>query len=378
MRKHCVSVKGRLPLALSLFAGLFCASDLSAQVGAPAELSLREVWSADGETILDGLSIIMDLAETADGSIWILDTWPSQGRVLVLDPETMSARVVGETGEGPGEVDFPTNIAITPNGSVAVYDMRRRAVELYEANGDPARRVRLQSQGVTGFPRGFAVPASGGYLISRHSHTEPHAIHYFDDDGNWVRGWRERYPPRNVFSRNESRIAVDMAQQDGTGGSVYALSNGSFLYSQQTPHEVVRFDVSSTEEEIGWIEHPIVSMPELFESPGADIVQTFQEGGGPSYGYGPPWPKSLEVLMLQDGHILNVVSLPEKEGLLWQVFRMGVDGQGAVLVADTLLPPSILPNFVCGNGDVLAARRDIDTGLFEIVRLRLDFGESSP
>ncbi len=196
--------------------GFTCAPSLGAQVNTPEEVKLLEVWNTEGKEIADGLTTIHGLAEAEDGRIWISDVWPTQGRVLRLDPETMNAEVVGRTGEGPGEVRLPTYMAVTPDGRMAVYDMARSAVEIYDSDGEPFRRVQLRGAPVPAI-KGFAALATGGYVVSGFSPPVASAIHYFDDEGRWVRGWRERYPPRHAFPSGESELTVMMAQTAGTG-----------------------------------------------------------------------------------------------------------------------------------------------------------------
>lgn len=366
----------RLAPVISVVVSFTWAPVVGAQVKPPADLELHEVWSTEGKAVGDGLTTITGLAETGDSRIWILDAWPTQGRVLVLDPETMIAEVVGRIGDGPGEVRFPTDIAITPNGRVAVYDAVRRAVEIYESNGEPVRRVQLRGA-AAGFGGivGFAAPASGGYLVSAYSASDASAIHHFDDEGKWVRGWRDRYPPRSAFPKTESMATVMMAQQAGTGGWVHALPNGSFLYSQAAPHEIVQFDISSTPAN-GWVARTVVSIPELFEEPGAEVVEkTTTEDGRTHTTFRTAWPHSMAVFRLRNGNILNVVDFGEEERWLWQVFDPSgsADGAGAVLVAEASLDQKYIPQFLCENDDVLATVKDATTGVFYAVRLRMEF-----
>ena len=184
--------------------------------------------------------------------------------------------------------------------------------------------------------KGFAALASGGYVVSGYARSTGSAIHYYNDDGWWVHGWRERYPRRNAFEQTESEITVMMAQMAGTGGPIHSLSDGSFLYSQLAPHEIVVFEESSTPEN-GWTERPVVSMPELFEAPGAAVVEKKTEDGQTFTSYRSAWPHSMSVFELGNGYILNVVDMGEEERWIWQVFdpQRAMDGVGAVLVAET-------------------------------------------
>lgn len=362
-------------VVLAFLGGVTCPSALDAQVTPPEDLNLLEVWSTEGNQIVDGITTITGLAETEDGRIWIADAWPGQGRVLVLDPSTMEAEVVGRTGDGPGEVRFPGAMAITPDGRIAVYDMGRIAIEIYGIDGEPFRRVQLRGATIPGV-KGFAVLASGGYVVSGYARNTSSAIHYYDDDGWWIHGWRERYPRKDAFKQNESEITVMMAQMAGTGGPIQSLSDGSFLYSQFAPHEIVVFEVSS---ENGWTERPVVSMPELFEAPGTAVVEKKTENGQTFTNYRSDWPRSMSVFELDNGYILNVVDMGGEERWIWQIFdpKRAMDGGGAVLVGEASVDRRYGLKFLCDNGDILASVRNPTTGVSHAVRLRLDASWSS-
>ena len=335
------------------------------------ELEVVEVWSTEGIEIADGLTAVVGLVEAGDGSIWMTDMWPLEGRVLVLDPESMRAEVVGRKGDGPGEVLLPNDLAVLPDGRIAVYDVLRRAIEVYDPDGEPFRRVQLRGATIQG-AQGFAALATGGFVLTGVARPSQSAVHYFDSDGEWVRGWRDPYPPRDAFPANESEVAIMMAQGAGTGGHVHALPDGSFLHAPHAPHEIVLFERSSTQGN-GWTERTLVSTPELFEPPGATIVETSNEGGQPSWSFRDAWPHSMYVFGLADGYILNVVDMGEEERWLWQVFdpQRGPDGEAA-LVAQASLDRRYILNHLCENGDILAAIVDLDTGVSHAVRLRLE------
>ena len=358
-----------LPPALCVL-GLWVGLPEATSAQEPEELTVVEVWTTEGQEIADGLTAITGLVEAADGRIWIADMWPLEGRVLVLDPETMRAEVVGRKGDGPGEVLLPGNMAAMPDGRIAVYDGLRRAIEVYDPDGEPFRRVQLRGAFIQS-AHGFAVLATGGFVLTGAARPSESAVHYFDSDGEWVRGWRDRYPLRDAFPVSESEIAVMMAQGAGTGGHVHALPDGSFLHAPRAPHEIVLFERSSTREN-DWTERPVVSMPELFEPPGITIVETNDEGGETSWSFRDAWPRSMYVFGLGNGHILNVVDMGEEERWLWQVFdsQRGADGEAA-LVAQASLDRRYTLKSVRENGDILAALANPDTGVSHAVRLRL-------
>ncbi len=346
---------------------------LGAQVTAAEQFQVREVWTADGNEIADGITFIGGLVETTDGMIWMVDLWGAGGRVLVLDPATMRANVVGRPGDGPGEVRIPLHMTVTPDGGVAVLDGGRSAIEIYDASRQPVRRIQLPEP-IVGH-KGFAALAGGGFVITGYLSSSGNAVHYFDADGERIIGWREHptipgAPAPGTPWRNNLERDAAMAQLAVTGGWVHGLPDGSFLYSQASPHEIVLFERSPN----GWVERSIVSMPSLFEAPGMSALEyTRREDGQTSVGYDMTWPRSRSVFRMRNGHILNVVVMEGEGQTFFQVFdhRDEGDGTRAVLVAESLVDRLYRTWFLSENDDVLAHVSDPVTGVDSAVRLRL-------
>jgi hypothetical protein len=66
-------------------------------------------------------------------NLYVLDA--GNYTISVFDGDGRHLRSFGRQGEGPGELGFPSDLAVTPAGEVAVYDFRRRALVLFDANG---------------------------------------------------------------------------------------------------------------------------------------------------------------------------------------------------------------------------------------------------
>lgn len=356
--------------------GVTCAPRLGAQVTPPEQFQVREVWSTEGKEIADGITSIGGLVETADGMVWMADLWGAAGRVLVLDPATMEANVVGRPGDGPGEVRIPLHMTVTPGGGVAVLDGGRNAIEIYGASGQPVQRVQLREP-IVGH-KGFTALAGGGFIITGYLAGSGAAVHYFDADGVRGAGWREHPAvpgapaPGSPWRNNLERDAA-MAQLAVTGGWVHGLPDGSFLYSQAAPHEIVLFERSPTRGN-GWVERPLVRMPSLFDAPGMRALEyTTGDDGQTSVGYDMTWPRSRSVFGMSNGYILNVVIMEGEGQTRFQVFdQQGAgDGTRAVLVADALVDRLYRTWFLSENDDVLAHVNNPVTEADYAVRLRL-------
>ena len=368
---HCVA-----SLTLTL-AGVTCAQRLWAQVTPPGQLEVREVWSTEGKEIADGITFITGLVETPDGMVWMADMWGPAGRVLVLDPATMEANVVGGLGDGPGEVRMPLHMTVMPDGGVAVLDGVRNAIEIYGASGQPVQRVQLLEP-IVG-QRGFTALVGGGFVMTGYLAGSGAAVHYFDAGGERRgAGWREHpevpgAPAPGAPWRNDLERDAAMAQMTVTGGWVHGLPDGSFLYSQAAPHEIVLFERSPTSEN-RWVERPLASMPSVVDAPGMGALKyTTGDDGQTSVEYDTTWPRSRSVFRLSNGYILNVVYMEGEGQTLFQVFDQQGEGDStrAVLVADALADRLYRTWFLSGNDDVLAVVNNPVTGVDYAVRLRL-------
>lgn len=202
------------------------------------QLVVTEAWRVDGATLLDGLTSVTGLAETESGEIWVSDMSGGRGRVLKFDrSQPAGMTVVGDYGEGPGEVWGPERMAVTDDGNVAVYDLGRAGVEVYAPSGESLHRVRFPVRVTWG--KGFDVLPFGGFVVSGSVAGIAGAIHQFDHEGRLRRSWGDQ-------SQADNWRASLMA----TGGAVQALSDGSVLYSQGAPHRIVRYEIpgSATDE----------------------------------------------------------------------------------------------------------------------------------
>lgn len=66
-------------------------------------------------------------------------------RVLVFDASGAFVREFGRSGQGPGEFNNPVTLAVMRDGTVAVSDMGHRAYQLFDAEGEFTRMVRVDA-----------------------------------------------------------------------------------------------------------------------------------------------------------------------------------------------------------------------------------------
>ena len=333
------------------------ASPLAGQIAPRGDLVVTEIWSSESVDWTQPLSEVSGVVETAPGVIWISDSSPGSGRLVMVREAGGAETVVGRPGEGPGEIRSAGLLAVTTQGNVVMYDIAGIAVMEYSATGESLRRIRLLVQ--VRWPKGFVVLASGDFVVSGPVLGIGHAIHRFSQVGRLVESWGEPAEARNWRAR---MIA--------TGGPMFALGNGSVLYSQGTPHRVVQY-LPSDGSMSGWHERPIATMSEMFQSPGDGVIVETIEDGEPIRSFYVTYPQSRGVFEMTGGSVLNVVVMSDEGRSVWQLF----DGPGE-LVAETEVAQAYRPWFKCEDGNILASRRDATTDEWVVVRLRVDV--SSP
>lgn len=98
---------------------------------------------------------------TADGSVWTVD---AQGpRVRIYDRDGGYVRDVSRPGEGPGEIASVMGIDLTPEGRVAVWDLKNARVSLYLQDGEYEDAFRAVSGWWT--DESFQVDRAGRFWV---------------------------------------------------------------------------------------------------------------------------------------------------------------------------------------------------------------------
>ena len=106
----------------------------------------------------------------ASGNLYVVDgartiVEPDM-RILVFDASGKFVREFGSMGEGPGEFKMPIAVAVMRDGSMVVEDFGHRAYQLFDANGDFLRMVRMTPSGF-GLHNLLPDPRGGGVFMSK-------------------------------------------------------------------------------------------------------------------------------------------------------------------------------------------------------------------
>ena len=118
--------------------------------------------------------------DAARGAVYVCDVL--KHCVAVFDFQGRAIRSIGRYGEGPGEFNYPTHVAVDPQGRIAVTDSMNFRVQLLTADGSAVRSFgRLgDAPGAFSKPKGVAVDSQGRVMIVEGLYD---AIEFFDAQG---------------------------------------------------------------------------------------------------------------------------------------------------------------------------------------------------
>lgn len=320
------------------------------------QLAVRELWRTNGDPATILFMGITGMAEAADGSIWVSD----MGSLILALDSTLSVRQVARKGDGPGEVRGPSRMSRTPDGGLAVFDILRGSIELFDSSGNFERRVQLGFRIING--KGFVVLPNGEFVLSGgvmggqylpggEIAESGFSIHRFSRDGEPVQSW---WPIRETRDPHAGRMVA--------GGPVAVLPDGSILFSDASPHQIFRFSTEGAKREL------LAADPQLLKAIGDDFIT--KEGSGPSGSISYAWdfPQSRLVASMPSGEILNVVEFHNANRTLFQLYT-----PAGAPITQTWVDTAYTAFSITRNGDLLARWTDPQTHEDYLVRLEIRY-----
>lgn len=222
-------------------------------------------WATFGE--------IGDLGFDADGNLYIFD--PQVAEITVVSPDGALLRTFGGRGDGPGEIGQPLAMTVLPDGKVAISDLGKRGLVLFDSNGEWIENVVLDmsAEGLPG-PDMMAHP-DGGVLsaqplrmsMNQPADGEPDAIDEpqtrpifaypgaadgpepFELHGAWLPPAPEEGGTTLEAGGNGNRVSFRMAalQAFEPQLQVAVLPDGRVAVVDSTAYRVELFDLSGTQ-----------------------------------------------------------------------------------------------------------------------------------
>jgi hypothetical protein len=108
--------------------------------GALTKLILEEIYTVGGGDAPDSSFVeISALDVLKDGTVYVLDT--KDNRVKVFDAKGKFLRAFGKAGQGPGEMNQPVGILVTPENEVLVEDALNQRLAVFGLDGTFTRHI---------------------------------------------------------------------------------------------------------------------------------------------------------------------------------------------------------------------------------------------
>lgn len=155
-----------------------------------SRLDRVEHFGRDGEVLglfagkEEGLGRPAGIAVDADRKeVFVADV--IRHRIAVFDLTGKLLRTFGERGDGPGQFNFPTHLALTPDGKLAVTDSLNFRVQILNPDGSFVRQFgRLgNAPGEFSKPKGVVVDRDGVAIVVEGLYD---SLEFFDSGGRFL------------------------------------------------------------------------------------------------------------------------------------------------------------------------------------------------
>jgi DNA-binding beta-propeller fold protein YncE len=161
-----------------------------------ADSALARVFRLDGAgrvvaTVIErGLRRPAGLAyDAARDRLYVADSGAHQ--VLIFAGTGQPVGAIGRRGAAPGEFNFPTHLAVAPDGALLVTDALGYRIQRFAPDGMPAGHFGRHGNTAGDFasPKGVALDSEGHIYVVEALFD---AIQVFDDKGQFLLGFGER------------------------------------------------------------------------------------------------------------------------------------------------------------------------------------------
>lgn len=118
-----------------------------------------------------------------ENRVYILDG--RQSRIFVFDRKANYLCSVGRPGQGPGDLEYPSDFFISNKGIIYVLNSMAKRIEVFSLAGDFAKRIELK------LPKEIILSRPQGILVDRNENLfitynlSPHLIDIYDKNGKF-------------------------------------------------------------------------------------------------------------------------------------------------------------------------------------------------
>lgn len=118
--------------------------------------------------------------DPATQRVYVVDTGAHE--VVIFDSDGVRRGEFGERGTAPGELNYPTLVAVGPSGNVYVSDTLNFRVQVFTPTGEPIRSLGRLGDAIGEFarPKGLGVDAQGRVFVVEGLYD---VVNIFDAEG---------------------------------------------------------------------------------------------------------------------------------------------------------------------------------------------------
>ncbi len=174
---------------------------------------------------------VMDATFGPDGSIYVADGRNHHVRRYSNDGRLITT--IGRRGNGPGEFQWPIELAVSKNDSLFVWDQRLKRFSLFDQDGS---FVRTFDPPYHWLANSLRIDAEGQIVVSALGTNNPHGIHVFDTRGTHQRSFAEVQVDQDMYPGFRNSLA----------GGYTDVIEGGVVYGQKSPFRVGFFDAVGT------------------------------------------------------------------------------------------------------------------------------------
>jgi DNA-binding beta-propeller fold protein YncE len=158
------------------------------------------------------------LGTDSEGNVWVTDGQLGDGKgetVLKFSPDgkvLMTLGKPGVAGNGPGELNGPSDVVVAPNGDIFVADghgeKTNDRIVKYDKDGKVLATWGHHGSGPGEFDvtHGLALDSAGRLYVADRSNNR---IQIFEPDGKFVAEWKQFGRPSGVYIRNDIIYVAD-------------------------------------------------------------------------------------------------------------------------------------------------------------------------
>ena len=218
---------------IAIFMILMTESLLSGDITLQKDLTIGQ--NSGDKNLIFGL--VADISLDQEENIYVLDT--SNSRIQIFDAEGSFLRSAPFLrGQGPQEISFPPQMAVTPQGMMCLLDANVRKIVVFSREGSYTFHFLLD------FPIRDVVPYKEE-TIAVLGMKDRHLIHVYDLEGNLLHSFCEPFPVPRQYSQHKNNPSLQQPLRiDSTGdGTMYILhpnKNELFVFQNAEFLETIR------------------------------------------------------------------------------------------------------------------------------------------